>query len=102
MEALGRLRMYRVPIAAIVLAGLLAITTVLRSNRSPSAFHERETSELSKFDGRSSTATQNLSVIEPIGLSDEIPRPVKRFNSKPRAAEVTLLSFEFLRPYLGR
>lgn len=98
----GSYLMYRVPTVAIVLGGLLAISTVLSSDRSPSAFQEREGSGPAKFDGRTSTATQNLSMIELYGTSDEMPRPLKRFNSKPRAAEVSVLSFEFLRPYLGR
>ena len=102
VRAFGRLRMHRVSIVAIVLAGLLTISTVLPAYRSPSTFQEREDSSLAKFDGRPWAASQDLPMIETNGLSDEMPRPVKRFNLKPRAAEVTLFSFEFLRPYLGR
>ena len=94
--------MYRVPIVAIVLAGLLGLSILLPSYRSPIAFHEQESSAGAELDGESSAATKNPSMTELYGLSDQLPRPVRRFNSKRRAAEVTFFDFKFLRPYLGR
>ena len=91
--------MYRIPIVAIVLAGLLPVSTFLSSYRSPNALEEREISGANEFR---SSAIQNPSPTLLYGPSDKIPRTVRRFNSKPRAAEVTLFDFKFLRPYLGR
>ena len=80
--------MYRVTTISIVLVGLLVISTVLCSRP--------------KFDAPTSPATQNVWVIDQYGLTDVMPRPVKRFNLERRASEVAVMSFEFLRPYLGR
>src|ERR1041384_2177125 len=91
--------MYRVQIVAIILAGLLGISILLSSYRSPGAFHERETSAGAEVDKRPSATP---SITELYRLSDQMPRPVRRFNLKRRADAVTLFSFKFLSPYLGR
>ena len=36
------------------------------------------------------------------GPNSKLPRPVKKFPSNPRTAEIEFFSFEFQRPYLGR
>ena len=44
----------------------------------------------------------SLSNETPRAVSNQIPRPVRRFPFNPRAAKINFLSFEFERAYLGR
>ena len=71
--------------SSIVLVGLVVTSAFLFSSRSPSP---------SKPDA--------LPIAQQIGSISELPRPVKKFPSNARTAEIEILSFEFERPYLGR
>ena len=66
---------------AIVLVGLVVTSPFLFCSPSP--------------DTALVTASQT-------GPNSELPRPVKKFPSNPRTAEIEFFSFEFQRPYLGR
>ena len=71
--------------SSIVLVGLVVTSAFLFSSRSPSP---------SKPDA--------LPIAQQIGSISELPRPVKKFPSNARTAEIEIISFEFDRPYLGR